>query len=188
MEALHFRLRALRRKEGLSLEQLASRTGLTKSYLSKLERGLSEPSVSTLLKLSEAFNLGVSQLLGEVGSTDDESVCIVRANEREPIVRHGTELGYRYESLASKRLVKAMNPFMLYPPKSDGSSPSAFPHSGEEFLFVIKGTVRLNIAGKSYYLDAGDSVYFDSELPHRVYSNSDEQAKILLVASPGSRQ
>ncbi|MGH8816256.1 MAG: helix-turn-helix domain-containing protein, partial [Achromobacter pestifer] len=80
---LPHRLRTLRRQQSLSLEQLAQRTGLTKSYLSKLERGLSEPSISTVLRLAEAYGVGVSQLVGTDDTAQDEVVSVVRVADRE---------------------------------------------------------------------------------------------------------
>src|SRR3546814_6755882 len=67
-----------------SLEQLSQRTGLTKSYLSKLERGVSEPSISTVLKLAQAYEIGVSQLIGTGEGGESEAISVVRRNEREP--------------------------------------------------------------------------------------------------------
>ncbi|MGE8637499.1 MAG: helix-turn-helix domain-containing protein, partial [Achromobacter sp.] len=84
---LPHRLRTLRRQQTLSLEQLAQRTGLTKSYLSKLERGLSEPSISTVLRLAEAYGVGVSQLVGTDDAAQDEVVSVVRVADREALQR-----------------------------------------------------------------------------------------------------
>ncbi|PJR06984.1 helix-turn-helix domain-containing protein, partial [Sinorhizobium meliloti] len=97
---LPHRLRALRRQQSLSLEQLGERTGLTKSYLSKLERGLSEPSISTVLRLAEAYGVGVSQLVGGDGAAQDEVVSLVRVADREALQRRDLGTEYHYESLA----------------------------------------------------------------------------------------
>ena len=114
---LPHRLRTLRRQQALSLEQLAQRTGLTKSYLSKLERGLSEPSISTVLRLAEAYGVGVSQLVGSDQNAQDELVSLVRVADREALQRGGLGAEYRYESLAGRRKVKAMEPFVVHPPR-----------------------------------------------------------------------
>ena len=95
---LPHRLRTLRRQQSLSLEQLGERTGLTKSYLSKLERGLSEPSISTVLRLAEAYGVGVSQLVGGGdGEAQDEVVSLVRVADREVLQRRGLGSEYHYE-------------------------------------------------------------------------------------------
>lgn len=183
MEDLHHRLRALRRQHKLSLDQLAERSGLTKSYLSKVERGLSEPSISTVLKLAQAYDIGVARLLGSAEDGYDESVSVVRSNEREVLTRHGTESEYRYESIAGKRLVKTMDPFIVYPPREHESPLFSLPHAGEEFMFVLKGTVHVYVGEKNFDLNVGDSIYFDSELPHGIRTISEENAAVLVVAS-----
>jgi transcriptional regulator with XRE-family HTH domain len=183
MEDLHFRLRALRRQNQLSLEQLGQRTGLTKSYLSKLERAVSAPSISTILKLAQAYGLGVAQLIGSNDEDHDESISVVRRDEREPLVRHGDKLGYRYQAMAGKRHVKVMDPFIVYPPRAHEARDAAFPHSGEEFMLVLKGSVHIRIGEKSFQLDEGDSVYFDSELPHSICTVGEVDAEVLVVAT-----
>ncbi|MDS1139113.1 cupin domain-containing protein [Pusillimonas sp. SM2304] len=186
MDEISFRLKALRRQHQFSLEQLSQRTGLTKSYLSKLERAVSEPSISTVLKLAQAYGIGVSQLIGSGEGGDSEAISVVRRGEREPLDRRGKEMGYRYEAMAGKRLVKAMDPFIVYPPRADEASPSSFPHVGEEFMFVLKGTVMITVGGKEHRLGAGDSIYFDSELPHKLITVGRGSAEVLVVAAKGS--
>ena len=124
---LPHRLRTLRRQQALSLEQLAQRTGLTKSYLSKLERGLSEPSISTVLRLAEAYGVGVSQLVGSDQDAQDELVSLVRVADREALQRGGLGAEYRYESLAGRRKVKAMEPFVVHPPREFPDAAAVFP-------------------------------------------------------------
>lgn len=185
MEHFPHRLRALRRQHELSLEQLAQRTGLTKSYLSKVERGLSEPSISSTLKLAQAYSVGVGWLLGTAEDGVDDQVSVVRHDQRELVAKPGTrgETGYRYEALSGTRLIKAMEPFILYPPRRNEGRPFSVPHAGEEFMFVLKGTVHVAIGSRELDLEAGDSLYFDSELPHRLYTTSAEDAEVLVVAT-----
>ncbi len=182
MTDLPYRLKALRRQSQLSLEMLAQRTGLTKSYLSKLERSVSEPSISTVLKLADAYKLSVSELIG-VDQKEDDIACVVRHNERTPLDQRGQEHGFRYEAVAGKRVIKSMNPFVMYPPKINEAKPVSFPHPGEEFMFVIRGTVSITVGTKSFDLGVGDSIYFDSELPHKITTISEEEAEVLVVTS-----
>nr|WP_226846526.1 MULTISPECIES: XRE family transcriptional regulator [Achromobacter] len=180
---LPHRLRTLRRQQTLSLEQLAQRTGLTKSYLSKLERGLSEPSISTVLRLAEAYGVGVSQLVGDDGAAQDEVVSVVRVADREALQRRGLGSEYHYESLAGRRKVKAMEPFVVHPPREFPDAAAVFPHPGEEFLLVLKGAIEVHVGERQFRLETGDSVYFDSELPHRMRTVSRAMAEVLVVAA-----
>ena len=183
MQDLPHRLRALRRQQALSLEQLAQRTGLTKSYLSKVERGLSEPSISTVLRLAQAYEIGVSQLVGSDPDAQEETVSVVRAAEREPMVRRGTAAGYDYLSMAGRRKVRMMEPFVVRPPRRFPADRAVFPHPGEEFMLVLKGSVEVHVGERQFRLDCGDSVYFDSELPHRLRTVSREIAEVLVVTA-----
>lgn len=181
MHDLPYRLRAFRRQNELSLEALSEKTGLTKSYLSKVERGLSEPSISTVLKLAKAYEVGIAQLLGRSEDGYDESITVVKKAERDPLNHMDAKI--RAEAIVGKRLVKKMNPFMIYPPLDDKDRPFTEPHSGEEFMFVVEGRIHLLIGAKRFELEKGDSVYFDAEFPHRVSSLGNEIAQVLVVTS-----
>src|SRR3970040_297660 len=93
-----WRRKGLREIKGIPLEELAARTGLTKSYLSKVERGVSVPSVSTALRVAEAFETGVGDLFGVTTSNND--FVVVGKDERKPFSRKGATIGYRYEAIA----------------------------------------------------------------------------------------
>lgn len=182
MQNLPYRLKVLRRRQRFSLEQLSQLSGLTKSYLSKLERGISEPSISTVLKLADAYGIGISELIG-TGEEGENGISVVLRGERTPLDRPGRDTGYRYEALAGKRLVKTMNPFVVYPPRERPQEPESFPHSGEEFMLVLKGSISITVSGREINLEPGDSIYFDSELPHWMLTTSAERAEVLVVTS-----
>lgn len=182
MQDLANRLRTLRRQRHLTLEQLSQRSNLTKSYLSKLERGVSEPSISTVLKLARAYDIDLSELIG----TDQEvaaDVSIVRAHQRMPLDALSHDKGRHYEAVVGRRTTRAMNPFIVRPPHAERDVVDLFPHAGEEFMFVLNGRVIVHIGTQTCELEAGDSIYFNSELPHRLLSTSAERAEILVVVS-----
>lgn len=181
MHDLPYRLRAFRRQNELSLDALSEKTGLTKSYLSKVERGLSEPSISTVLKLAKAYQIGIAQLLGRSEDGYDESITVVKKAERDSLSHEDALI--RAEAIVGKRLIKKMNPFMIYPPIDAHDRPFTEPHSGEEFMFVVEGSINLVIGAKQFELEKGDSVYFDAEFPHRVSSLGNEIAEVLVVTS-----
>lgn len=148
------RLRQMRRQRRLSLGALEAKSGLTKSYLSKVERGLTVPSIASVLKLARAFGVPVGQLFGE--ATDEQSVCVVRRGERRRIVRPGTAKGYRYEAIAYKRWRKCMEAFIMHPPRQfDGDK--LFEHEGEELIFVLKGRVEVVFTDRKVVLGLGDA-------------------------------
>jgi transcriptional regulator with XRE-family HTH domain len=180
---LPHRLRTVRRQRALSLEALAEQTGLTKSYLSKLERGLSSPSIATVLKIAEAYGMGTGQLLGDARDSANEIACVSRASQREPLTRQGEAGGYRYEAIAAERKIKAMEPFIMHPPREFPDETTTFTHSGEEFLFVLKGRVEVQLAQELITLAAGDALYFDADLPHRIRSVGRAQTEVLMTST-----
>ncbi|SDY35718.1 transcriptional regulator, XRE family with cupin sensor [Lysobacter sp. yr284] len=173
------RLRSLRKKYGWTIEALAQQTGLTKSYLSKVERGLSVPSIAVALKLAHAFKIDVEQLFSDEAG-ERASYTVVRAGERTPIARSGKASKPAYEGIATQLSHKRLLPFMMYPPP-DFATSEFKEHAGEELMFVHKGEVEVMLAGHSVLLGVGDSLYFDAQIPHRLRSTGGEQAQVLVV-------
>lgn len=176
------RLRRIRKRCGLTLEALAKQTDLTKGYLSKIETGKKVPPIATLSRLSEAVGCEIAYFFQDredVGRVEDR-VAVVRAEERRQVVRGGSSFGYDYRSLAHGFYDKSMNPFVFTFP-ADVQGDVFFEHDGEELIFVLDGAVEFEIAGKVLRLETGDSVYFDSSLPHRGRSIGDRNAQALVV-------
>lgn len=178
-QALRLRLRQLRRQRGLTLEALAARSGLTKSYLSKVERGLAMPSIATVLKVAEALELSVGQLVGE--PSEAEVICVVRRNERTPFSRAPGRKDYVYEAIAAARAVKRMQPFVMRPPRRFGRGNSLVEHRGEELIFVLSGAIEVSLGERVVRLVEGDGVYFDASVPHQSRSVGRGQAEALVV-------
>lgn len=170
------RLRADRR---MTLDQLAKATGFTKSYLSKIENARKVPPIGSLSRIAVAFGTDIAGFVDSGGSGRHAGACVVRASERRPVVRGGTAFGYDYLSLAFQKHDKAMEPFIFtFPAKID--SHVFFDHEGEEFLFVLKGRIEFQVGGDRWVLRRGDSLYFDSHIPHRGWSLGGD-ARVLVV-------
>ncbi len=172
------RLRLLRKQNRMSLEALAGLTGVTKSYLSKVERGLSVPSISTAMKLARVLNVEVGQLFAE--DVEPELISVVRADERTPVAPAAGPGAAEYEGIATGVGGKAMAPFMMYPPPAPEDT-SFKSHPGEEFFFVHEGEVELVFPDRTVVLGPGDSVYFKAEVPHRSRSLGERRAAVLVV-------
>lgn len=165
-------LRTVRRQRGLTLQRLAEQTGLTKSYLSKVEREQATPSIAAAMKVARALDVDVAQLFGE--RSDAQRIAVDRAVDRD------TDRG-RYRVLATGLLGKAMSPFVVRPTRR--IAPDAHPHhGGQELVFVHAGTVELDYGGQTWTLVAGDSAYFDASISHRIRSVGPEPAEVLVVA------
>ena len=181
---LALRLRKMRRERALTLDGLASRTGLTKSYLSKVERGLKSPSLASILKITKVFGIQVGHLFGE--ATDKDAICVVRKGERKPVARPGAKKGYKYEAIAYKRRSKCMEAFIMHPPRQFEDN-TLFEHDGEELIFVLRGKVEVVFVDKKVVLGPGDSLYFDGCHLHRSRSLS-KAAETLVVVGGGQAE
>ena len=171
-------LKALRAARGMTLERLAAATGLTKSYLSKIQNSRKLPPIATLSRIAQALGTGIGSFFGDILEAR-EGASVVRRNERLPVVRGGTAFGYDYVSLAHKRLAKRMEPFVFtFPSKIDRHV--FFDHGGEEFVFILSGTVVFQVGDERWTLEEGDSIYFDAAIPHRGWSVG-RDAKALVV-------
>ncbi|KKI77022.1 DNA-binding protein [Burkholderia pseudomallei] len=174
------RLKLLRKQKGWTLDVLAEATGLTKSYLSKVERGLSVPSIAVALKLSKALQVDVEKLFSE--GRDRELITVTRASERTSMGRASSERVRTYESIAAGVAPKKLLPFIVHPPRDYVSS--AFrEHEGEEMLFVHRGSVEIEFPNETIKLKTGDSVYFNALIPHRMRSVGATPAEVLVVVS-----
>ena len=172
-------LRVLRAARGMTLERLAAATGLTKSYLSKIQNSRKLPPIATLSRIANALGTGIGSFFGDILEAR-EGASVVRRNERLPVVRGGTAFGYDYVSLAHQRLSKSMDPFVFtFPSKID--THVFFDHGGEEFVFILSGKVIFQVGDERWTLEAGDSIYFDAAIPHRGWSLGGEATALVVV-------
>jgi transcriptional regulator with XRE-family HTH domain len=180
------RMLALRTSRGLSLNQLAERCGLTKSFLSKVERKAAVPSITTAIKVSKALGVRVSQLLGE--TEDNSSILVVRKNQGDSFVTGTAGVRNTHQALAAGRSVKKMEPFLLRPSKSyDPSvydSDNLFSVAGEHFCFVLSGIIEIEFQDRIVRLHEGDSIYFNSDITHKTRSAGDHQGELLVIVAP----
>ncbi|MBL1110031.1 helix-turn-helix domain-containing protein [Streptomyces sp. 5-8] len=173
------RVRQLRKQRLMTLEALAERTGVTKSYLSKVERGRSVPSIAVCASLAKALDVPLDHLFADAEELAE--VTVTRAGERRPLTPD-QDPGTRYEGMALEAGTKSMTPFMLYPPHDADRVPFR-DHPGEEFLFVHRGQVELILPSRTITLHPGDCAYFKATTPHKVRSLGAERAALLLLVA-----
>ncbi len=173
-------LKALRAARGMTLDRLAAATGLTKSYLSKIQNSRKLPPIATLSRIAQALGTGIGSFFGDI-LKQGKGASVVRKSERLPVVRGGTAFGYDYVSLAHERLVKHMEPFVFtFPSKIDRHV--FFDHGGEEFVFILSGKVIFQVGDERCALE-GDSMYFDAAIPHRGWSVGRDASALVVIQS-----
>jgi transcriptional regulator with XRE-family HTH domain len=171
------RVRRLRHAQGFSLDAVATKANISRSLLSKVENARVSSPIATLANIATALGTSVGAL---IGADHDERYVVVRRGAGTPIAGAAAGFGYTYESLGHQRLDKRMEPFLVTYPAGVDRAPR-FSHGGEAFLFVVKGRIEFHHDDRSVVLRAGDSVYFDNELPHGGRALGAQPAVALVV-------
>ncbi len=178
------KIREIRLRRGLTLQQLSELTGLSKPSLSQIENEVTVPPIATLLKISRALGKHIADFFQEATPLEDR-ISVVRAEERKEIMSHlqmeARRIGYRYESLAYHLSEKRMEPFIVEIEPRDENASIFYHHKGEEFLFVLEGELEFRGSDKIIQLQPGDSLYFDSEIPHALRGLGGKAVKVLAV-------
>ncbi len=172
-------IKKLRKQNQLTLETLAGMTGLTKGYLSKVERSKKAPPYSTLNKIAGALGIEVTRIFEKsIEPLTDKKISFQKKGAGTIIKATSQLSGYDYEVLAADKPGKNMEPFIIYSPWDINKM---YSHEGEEFMYVMEGTLEFLYGDKTYILEKGDHVYFDSCVPHSGKSVGDKKAKLLVV-------
>jgi len=173
-------LRAARERQALTLTSLAASTGLTKGFLSQVERDLASPSVGTLLRLCAALDVPIGTLFASAQGP------LVRAAERAPVRFGGQGVDeFQLTPAAERRLLVLQSD--IAPGGGSGEEAYAL-ESDAEFVHVLGGTLEVQVGDAVYRLAAGDSLTFDASSPHR-WSNPSPvvPARVLWVLAPALR-
>jgi transcriptional regulator with XRE-family HTH domain/predicted Fe-Mo cluster-binding NifX family protein len=172
------KIRDVRNRKGFSLRALADRSGLNINTLSLVENGKSSPSVSTLQQLAVALDVPIVTFFE---SDPVEKKIVFTAADNRPSTSFGSTL---MQNLAEDLAGSAVQPFMVTLPSGKGSGDNPIVHTGHEFVYCIEGAIHYLIQGEDYYLKTGDSLVFESHLPHCWENIDEETARILLILYP----
>jgi transcriptional regulator with XRE-family HTH domain len=175
--SLGARIREFRSARRMSLRALASRAQTSPGFLSQLERGQVNASVSTLRKLADGLGITLPDLFTE---EDTNRPKVLRRAQRPEI--HASNLTSKY--LLSQKPLRNLEVYAgeLLP---GGSAGEAFTHGDtQEMLVVVAGSVTLELAGTAYPLDVGDSAEYRTSTLHTVRNNSEHPAEVLWIISP----
>lgn len=168
------KIRSLRHKQKISIEQLSEMTRLSKGLISQIERDITGPSVASLWKISKALNVTMNYFFDEFEDSDP----VVRKDERKKIMLTKTNRTYE---LLCPNLKKAIEMLLIEIEPFKCNTDELISHEGEECGVVIKGSLRVLSGEKVYDLNEGDSIYLDSTIPHR-YINAGEDMSISVWA------
>jgi transcriptional regulator with XRE-family HTH domain len=178
------KIKRLRQQQGLSLNQIAKRAGVSGMTIHKLERSEMTPTITVLMKIADAFGEKVSFFLGE----ENNDFEYVQGAEYTPLGRgkrfrnsaRSTQVDYIAFRLKDAKLLALFT--SLKSGTKSGLKPQA--HPGEEFVFCLSGAIRYEVGERSYLLKKGDSLHFYAHLPHRWEVTGSKGTKNLWVITP----
>ena len=175
------RVKQVREQKGLSLEDVSQRTDIDASYLKQIEEGEVAPPLGIVIKLAKALEMKMGYF---ISGEENRPYTIVKKKDRKLVSRYdsrkGKHYGYEYESLAPHKKDRHMEPFLvtLVPSATEEERST---HDGQEFIYVLEGKMEVRLKDEIHVLEPGDSIYYDSTVPHLVKCHGQEQARILAV-------
>ena len=176
------KIRVLRLKQNLKIQDIADRSGLSKSLISKIENNKVSPPIATLVKISDALGIHISFFFQNEAST--EPVALSRKGKHKSFSREIGGTKRIYEPLALEFPSKKVEPFVITLTNKRGkrslSKGDLNNHNGEEFIFVLDGKIEHICGTKTYLLGPGDSIYFNANVPHLTRA-AEGKAKYLVV-------
>jgi len=170
-------IRRERTRQGLTLAQLAERVDLSASALSQIERGVTDPSISSLRRISSALGVPFFQFLVQNESFDP----LVRRTDRRTITFPNRTLQYQLLTPNLRGPFEVLS-LELEPGGASGDQPSS--HDSDECLMVLRGAAEVELAGRWYHLDAGDAISIQRNVPHRARNDGVTSAELLSIISP----
>lgn len=176
------RIRTLRVERGMSIAEASQKSGIPESTLSAIESHAISPPLGNIISLASTLHVTVGELFED---SADAPFCIVRSDDRKTVSRFnsadGKAGGYSYASLGHQKQNRQMEPFLVTLTPVEGSPVEPNQHVGEEIIFVLEGQVEVGLSGHTDILNPGDSIYYDSNLPHVVSCHGKAPATILAV-------
>lgn len=170
------KIKRLRVKKGLTQEELAERTDLSKGYISQIERDLSSPSLETLFDLLEVLGCSPKEFF------DEEIFQKVSYSEDDRTVYVDEERKYRTEWLIPESNEKEMEPILLTFSKH-GEFKRYEPSRSETFVYVLSGRIALKLGHHTYFAKAGETLYYVASDSHQLVNDCDGESECLIVAT-----
>jgi transcriptional regulator with XRE-family HTH domain len=172
------RIRNLRQSSNLTQEELAERAGLTKGFISQIERDQTSISLDSLVKMLEALDENISDFFQEAS----QEKIAYREKDRVAIEKEKID---KFELLVPGATNRRLEPILLTLRKGE-ATPKEKPHEGEEFGFVLRGRVNLRFGREILKLKKGECFYLSAEKEHWIHNSGSMEAVILWISSPPS--
>ncbi len=176
------KIKRVRIEKSISPADLARRSGISEADLAAMEENELAPPLGVIINLAKVLAVPVGDLFGDSG---DSPFCIVRSDDGAAVSRfssaYAKSCGYTYQGLGQQKRNRQMEPFLVTLNPKKGQEVLASRHNGEEFIYVLEGRVEVSLLDHKGILNRGDSIYYDSSVPHIISCHGDIPAKILAV-------
>ncbi len=178
------KVKSIREVKQISVEDLVERTGLAKEQIERIENNIDIPSLAPLIKIARALGVRLGTFLDD---QDEMGAVVCRREDHmdKTISFSNNSLDARthmqYHSLSASKADRHMEPFIIDVEATDDTSYELSSHEGEEFIYVMDGVIEVAYGRKNHVIEAGDSIYYDSIVPHHVHGYNGQAAKILAV-------
>lgn len=173
------KIKLLRKKNSLTQEELANRCELSKGFISQVERDLTSPSIATLIDILQSLGTNIKDFFND---TIDEQIVF---SKEDVFVKENEDLSNEIQWIVPNSQKNMMEPIILTL-SPGGSSDIDDPHEGEEFGYVLAGSINIYLENKKYAAKKGESFYFKPTVTHCIKNNSKNISKILWVSTPPS--
>ncbi|HKJ04129.1 MAG TPA: XRE family transcriptional regulator [Geopsychrobacteraceae bacterium] len=174
----------LREAKQMTVEELAEQSHCHVDQILQIENGDLVASLTPLMEISRALGVRLGTLLdddpqeGPVVFNAEKSPNVIRFSGKDP---SATSSNLDFHSMGAGKSDRHMEPFVIDVKPRAGEAPPLSAHEGEEFIFVLSGAIQINYGKTTYELEEGESIYYDSVVPHDVHARGDEKARILAV-------
>ncbi|MFA9392448.1 MAG: helix-turn-helix domain-containing protein [Prolixibacteraceae bacterium] len=177
------KIRRIRESQNISIEELAIRSNLDVEQIQQIEEYVYLPSLAPLIKIARSLGVNLGTFLDD---TEQLGPVVTLAEEKNKGASFSNKnLKARshmdFFALASDKAGRHMEPFIVDIKPDDVNDHMLSSHEGEEFIFVLEGSIEINYGKEMYVLNGGDSIYYDSIVNHNVHAHNDDNAKILAV-------
>jgi transcriptional regulator with XRE-family HTH domain len=172
------RIRQRRSQLEISLQELANRTGLTASFLSQVERDVTEPSITSLRRIADALEVPVFYFLLQEATHSP----VVRRDQRRILKLHDTAAQWELLSPSDPQL--QLEVVLTRLPAGEASGDECTSHPGEECFVVLEGDMEIAVADEVFRLQEGDSVQFHASIPHRIRNCGQKELVVLAAITP----
>lgn len=178
------KIKSLRTTKEISIDELAESTGLSVEQIKRIEDNIDIPSLAPLIKIARALGVRLGTFLDDQTNEDGPVVC--RKGDADDTISFSNNASdarqhMHYHSLSKAKSDRHMDPFIIDIDENGETQFSLSAHEGEEFIMVLKGKLEVEYGKKKYVLGEGDTIYYDSIVPHHVHAYEGKAARILAV-------